>query len=354
VNSDVLIVGGGLIGASLAWNLARRGAAVRILEASAWGGEASWAGAGMLAPGGEVDAPGPVASLCLRGRELYPAFAAELTAATGLPIDLRLCGAVETAASGAELEALARRAEAQSALGIPSTPLAPREMAARVPGLDPSRWAGGRFYPCDGMVDPREIMAALRQACLAGGVSIRQHTPAALVQGNSVLTRSGERFHAEAVVLAAGAWSTSIRLDPPRPLPRAYPVRGHLISYRRPPGELAPLLRHGHTYLLQRSNGTLIAGTTQENAGFDRRLDPAAVEDIQLRAAALLPALASAETAERWTGFRPAAEGGAPAMGRIEDSPLWLAYGHFRNGILMAPAVAAELAEAVTATLGKA
>src|SRR5205085_5840441 len=125
--------------------------------------------------------------------------------------------------------------------------------------------------------------------------------------------------------------------------PRTFPVRGHLIGYQLEPYSLGPLLRRGHTYLLQRSGGFTIAGTSSEQVGFDRGLNPAIVHDIQSRAAEVLPSLSGRQPLEKWLGFRPAIEGDRPAIGRAADTAVWLAYGHYRNGILMAPATAQRM-----------
>ena len=147
--------------------------------------------------------------------------------------------------------------------------------------------------------------------------------------------------------MAAGAWASGIEvrsggrlLD----LPKAYPVKGHLLGYRLPPGSLVPILRRGHTYVLQRSNGFTIAGSNEERAGFDRTVDAATADDIHRRAVSLFGYLEGRSPQERWTGFRPATETAEPAIGRVEGTDVWLAYGHFRNGILMAPATAERVA----------
>jgi glycine oxidase len=129
-------------------------------------------------------------------------------------------------------------------------------------------------------------------------------------------------------------------------------VRGHLIGYRPAPGTLRGILRAEETYLLQRTNGLLIAGASTENAGFDRRIDPKIVADLVRRAEALLPALRTAGTPEAWLGFRPRSDAHRPIIGRHGGSNLWLAYGHFRNGILLAPATAERVAAQITSSGG--
>ncbi|MGA3042341.1 MAG: FAD-dependent oxidoreductase [Bryobacteraceae bacterium] len=331
--SDIVIIGGGIVGGSIAWRLAQAGAAVTLVEAAAIGGEASWAGAGMLAPGGEFVMRSRWAEFALESMALYPAFVDELKSETGLGIDYLRCGALEMARSADEWQDLLARRAAQAELGI----------RAEMTG-------GGLFYPDDALVDPRNVTRALRCACQRRGVQIRQQTRVLAVRvtdGRAEVETSGGVLTGSAGVLAAGAWSGAIPVDGPGgriAIPASFPVRGHLLGYTLEPGSVGPILRHGHTYVMQRSNGFTIAGTSSEQVGLDRELDPRIVEDIQARAAELLPRLRWAGEPVAWLGFRPATEGFEPAIGRVADTCLWLAYGHYRNGILLAPATAARVA----------
>jgi glycine oxidase len=130
-------------------------------------------------------------------------------------------------------------------------------------------------------------------------------------------------------------------------------MKGHLIGYDLPPGALGPIRRHGDTYVLQRSNGFVVAGSTMEDKGFDSTVDMAIVEDLAERAAALVPELMGLRPVRAWTGLRPQIAAEHPAIGRYGDSRLWLAYGHFRNGILAAPATAERIAAGVISSLEK-
>jgi glycine oxidase len=328
-DESVIVAGAGIIGLASAWRLARVGLRVAVFDAREAGAEASWAGAGMLAPGGEFDEPSEMASAAMRSLEEYPAFVRELEDETGCRIDFRQCGAFELAMNGEESETLRRKAERQRLMGIES---------------EKREWGGweARFYSRDAIVDPRHVTAALRAACAKSGVVLREHEPVLEVarDGSSIRTARETISDDDGVLVAAGAWSSSLSST----LPRTIPVRGHLVSWNARPGMLPSIVRHGHTYLLQRRNGTIIAGSTTEHAGFERGIDMAIVADIRRRAAALLPALASMEPAACWNGFRPAIAGasgepGAPLIGRVE-AKLWAAFGHYRNGILLTPETA--------------
>ena len=318
------IIGAGIIGSSIAWRLAQAASEVTLIDAGQAGGEASWAGAGMLAPGGEFDRESVWTKLSNESMDLYPAFVEELSGESGVPIDYRVCGAVEYAFSDTDWERLIARAAAQRRLGIES----------RVEGR-------AVIYPADAQVDPRDLTRALRCACLKRGVKV-------------IEDRRVEEFDSgevDAVVIAAGAWSSGIAVHyrgKPVALPRAFPVKGHLIGFNLPAGSMPRIAREGHTYVLQRSSGFTIAGSTNERVGFDRTVDPEVCEEVHRRAARVCPMLAEVEPNERWIGFRPATDSEVPALGRVAGTNVWLAYGHYRNGILLAPVTAKRVSEEIT------
>jgi glycine oxidase len=160
-----------------------------------------------------------------------------------------------------------------------------------------------------------------------------------LANGSGVRTARGE-YLSDRVLIAAGAWSSSLFPG----LPRVYPVRGHLLCFEMEPGLLPTIVRSGHTYVLQREAGGMIAGSSMEDAGFDRTPDSAIAAEIHQRAAKLVPELADATPSDCWTGLRPASDAG-PVVGRFGETNIWMAYGHFRNGILLAPATAQAIAD---------
>lgn len=351
---DAIVIGAGIIGSSIAWKLAGAGLRVTLLDAGQMGGEASWAGAGMLAPGGEVKVRDAWSDLALESLHMYPDYIKDLESATSVSIDYRRCGAVELAFDAEEWEILRGLSAAQQEMGIPSAALDAAEIRARVPLLE-RQVAGALFYPEDAIVDPRDVMRALRVACGALGVEIREGWRATAVHAfpeSVTIEGRGETLHGGAAVLAAGAWSTEISISGvirPAQLPAAFPVRGHLLAYSLAPGSIGPILRRGHTYLLQRAGGFTIAGTSSERVGFDRSVDPAIVDDIVARVCEVIPSLRDKRYSTAWVGFRPAADSPGPEIRQVPDSRLWLAYGHYRNGILLAPVTAARIAGEVLA-----
>ncbi|HVN05318.1 MAG TPA: FAD-dependent oxidoreductase [Bryobacteraceae bacterium] len=341
-DAKVIIIGAGIIGGSIAWRLAQAGAAVTLLDAGTFGAEASWAGAGMLAPGGEFAQRSQWAEFALASLAMYPAFVEELRSETGLPIDYRTCGEIEIARNDSEWQELRARRATQQEAGIRS------EFTER-----------GLFYPDEAVVDPRQVMDALRRACEQRGVEIREQTRAIAVRtadGQTEVETTSGKLTGSAAVLAAGAWAGEIPVHGPHgriETPVSFPVRGYLFGFSLPPGSMGPVLRHGHTYVTQRSNGYTIAGTSSEQVGFNREIDAQVIADIRARVFDLVPELRAAGEPEIWLGFRPATPGFEPAISRLPDVPVWLAYGHYRNGILMAPATAARIAKEITSSWGK-
>lgn len=330
---DAIIAGAGIIGASLAWRLARQNFHVLLLDAGSVGAEASSAAAGMLAPGGEFDDP-TMRELANRSLAMYPDFVRELESDSGLSIEFRQTGTLE-------LDAAAR----------PGSRLLTHEELRTLAPFVRADAKSAAFFPADAIVDPAAMMRALRAACLARGVCLREGSPVAEIQADSE-TVDVAGHPARFAILAAGAWSSAIALrvnHQPYAAPRSFPVKGHLLGYRLPPGSIPITVRHEHTYVLQRADGFTIAGSSAENAGFDRTIDPQIVSGIAARASALVPALQPLDPESAWTGFRPAIDAPAPQIGPVDGSRLWLAYGHYRNGILLAPVTAERISRELAA-----
>ena len=346
----IAVIGAGIIGSSIAWRLAQRGCRVTLLDARAMGGEASWAGAGMLAPGAEVSGSSAWSDLALASAAAYPEFVAELAGESGLAIDYRRGGAIEIAAGEEELAELHLRVAAQAGMGIASRSIGAAELERLAPGVVLPPGGVARWFPDDAIVNPRDIVSALRVACVARGVTIRESSPVSAVEwraGQALIeTGDAQPLVADGAVLAAGAWNSEVRVA--FPAPAIFPVRGHLIGYQLPPGVLSPILRRGHTYLLQRSAGFLLAGASSEEVGFDRRIDPDIVQVLRAHAERLFAPLRGLQP-EPWIGFRPATSSYQPEIRPLgqEDMRIWLACGHFRNGILLAPETARLVAAGI-------
>jgi glycine oxidase len=350
-NADVVVIGAGAIGLSIAFRLSQGGARVSVLDRGEPGREASWAAAGILSAQGEAQTPGPLLDLLWRSEQLFPGFVAELEELTGESCGYRRSGALHLAASGEEVTRLAEQRAWQGSHGLTVESWDAAALRAAEPALSPQFIAANRF-PSSARVQPRRLCAALVLALRARGVAFHRGTVEAIEREGDRLVGlrvDGERWPASCAVIAAGAWSSLIAGTGLAP-DAVVPVRGQLVRFDRLESG-APLL-HGVVfaeggYLLPLGERALIAGSTMERVGFDRGVTAEAQEDIVARARRTCPALASVQPSETWAGLRPATRDGLPALGTTPLQGLHLAVGHYRNGILLAPLTAALVAEAL-------
>lgn len=346
--SDFLILGGGVIGLSVAYHLSRPGASVTMLDAHE-PGQASSAAAGMLAPLAEASAPGPFLGLALDSLRRYPALVAALCDAGGSDLSLQGPGMLRVARTEAEEAALCRALSWQPPLGLPLHRLTGAEARRLEPGLGGEVQAAV-LSPAEKHVEPRLLLAALKAACRAQGVEIIAHSPATSLETSAGRARavlsSPVRHTFGTLVLAAGAWSRALGQQLGYDIPVA-PLRGQILALG--PQSPAPfshtLYTHG-AYLVPRADGRVVAGATEEWAGFAAETDDAAIMGLRAEASALVSALAAWPLQSAWAGLRPVSADGLPLLGRV---PGWdnvhLATGHGRNGILLTPVTGALLAD---------
>ncbi len=334
---DVVIIGGGVIGLSLAWELRRRGGTVLVLEKGALGREASWAAGGMLA-WCDPHLPTATRGLALLSQSLYGDFVQGIEAASGCGVDLRRSGAIllDEAPPGDFAESC--RTVTLSELAQLEPKLLPSSN-----GHPPSI----QFWP-EWSVDPRGLTNALISACKARDVDVVTGTAvlrivAAYGQAKGVET-ANEQFAGNAVVNCAGAWAEKIASGLKVSPAPTRPVKGHMLSLK-PEGEvLYHVVRAPDVYLIPRSDGRIVVGATVEEAGFDTEVHPQAIERLRVSAVNVVPELASASIHEAWAGLRPGSPDGLPILGETALPGYFVASGHFRDGILLAPGTARVLA----------
>ncbi len=355
-NLDAVIVGGGVIGLACAWLAARRGLRVRVLERGQPGDGASGVAAGMLAPVGEATwGEDELLSLALDSHARWPRFAAELGEASGCDPGFIELGAVHVALDRDESEALRRRFDLMRSLDLDATWLSARDVRELEPGLSPSA-AAGVHAPHESAVDPRLLLEALRAAAQSSGAELLtgcEVRETLLDDGClvGVRTADGVAHRGERTVLATGAWSGEASWLPADVRPPVRPVKGEILSLRGPAS--APIAEHlvvsERVYIVPRPDGRLIVGATVEERGFDTRVTAGGVYELLREAYRAVPDVSELELVEATAGLRPCTPDNAPLIGTSELDGLVLATGHFRNGILLAPATA----EAVTALLAK-
>jgi glycine oxidase len=349
---DAVVVGGGVVGLSCAWRLAQRGARVAVLDASDPPAGATRVAAGMLAPVGELAFGEPeLLRMTLTAAELYPDFIAELEATSGRSTGYARHGALHVALDRDEATELRRVHQLQRSLGLGAEWLAPGRCRELEPGLTPS-FHGGVHAPGEAAVDPRALIRALLQALEAEGAELLFGTEAvaAVLEHErlaGVRTGGGEELRAEVTILAAGAWSGQAGWLPEQARPPVRPVKGQILELRARDGS-APcerIVASERIYLVPRPDGRLIAGATVEEQGFDTAVTAGGVHELLREAYRLLPDVAEMELVEAAAGLRPATPDNLPLVGPAPLDGLFWATGHYRNGILLAPLAAKELAD---------
>jgi len=342
----IVIIGAGVAGLSIGWKLAQAGADVTVLERAGVAHAATWAAAGMIAAAAESAEAGPAeAALCSRSAQMWPDFAAEIEEQSGREIFYRKDGVLIAALNANEAEALKARA--------PSHFIAAADARAIAPLLREDI-AGALWDADEAQVDNRELGRALAIAfqCAGGKLSINETAVRIeMEKGRAVAARTPFKvYFADAFVLAAGAWTSQIEGLPKDSVPEISPVKGEMIALAPPSGAQLPrsLLWGNEVYMAPR-HGKLLVGATVEEAGFDTSLTDAAREFLFEHAAGLCPALRDWEVEDHWAGLRPRAPDGIPVIGASAVENVFVASGQFRNGILLAPAIA----EAMSALLLK-
>jgi glycine oxidase len=349
----VAVIGAGVIGLGIAWRLAQRGSAVTVFDQGAAGAGASHAAAGMLAACAEAE-PGEEALTALgrQSQSVWPAFAAELERASGLTVDLRTEGTLVVAPTADDQARLRHQLQFHQSLGLPLEMISAAEARRREPHL--AGLAGAVFSPQDHQVDNRKLTAALRIGAQGAGAVIRQHEgveSVLVVRGRAagVRLRNGTEWPADAVVLAAGAWSRSILGIPAPVRPPVRPVKGQMLALRM--DAAAPLINHvvwaPNVYLVPRRDGRLIVGATVEEKGFDQSLTAGGILALLEAAWRVVPAIEDLPIDEMWVGHRPGSRDDAPILGPGPLDGLVYATGHHRNGILLAPVTADAIARLV-------
>lgn len=320
----VLVVGGGLVGLATARALSRAGAAVTVLHAPR-PGEASRVGAGMLAPSVER-AAGAAQDFATAARDAYPAWLAELTDETGVPVPMDRSGILEVAADEADA---ARRA---GSLGGDSRWLAPQEVRRLDPGFAAPH--GAVHHPRDGAVDPVPLMQALDAACSRSPRVTRAAGAAVALTAQGVRLEDGRALTADVVVVAAGAWSGLLSVGA-RAVPVA-PMRGQMLDVASAPVRHVAYGAGG--YVVPRPHGVTYVGATMEDAGFDARTTDVGRQQLLAVAAGLVPGLVGAAVVRHAAALRPMTPDHQPIIGPDPDVPSrWYACGHSRNGILLGP-----------------
>jgi glycine oxidase len=331
---DVIVIGGGIIGLSLSIALKKRGAQVLVVERGEPGREASHAAAGMLADC-TVETPAVLQPLATASARMYPEFVLELQDESGTHIDLREEGTI----------VFPPPEHVYNRPGFSMDRLLPAPLAEMEPALaDPKRPA---VYLKERSLDPRALVAAAFKAAKHRGVDISSGSPVTnvlITDGRAAgVTTDKTSYAAPVVVNCAGAWAGHL---PPLHFPTR-PVKGQMLAVAAK-GLLRHVIRAPEVYLVPRSDGRVLIGSTLEDAGYDKRTDARVIQRMHKAAIELVPALEHARVLEDWAGLRPGTPDNLPILGPMSTPGYFAATGHYRDGILLAPITAHVMAQAVT------
>ncbi len=338
--SDVVVIGAGLSGLCIAYELAGRGAAVQVAERSEPGRGASWAGAGMLAPFTEEIADSAMLQLCERSLACYPRFVAGLRDESGIDPHFQINDTLSVAFDEAQVGILQARAHRLTQQGVKHAVFDRRQTLEAEPAVSPHAFQS-LLVTGEGQVDNRRLTRALLRACQQRGVRVSGECGTVAVEADSrrvlgVRTQVG--FNpATTVVNATGAWAADLPCVPASCIPAVFPVKGQMLALAVPKNFFHRPVWVPGAYLVPRSDGRLLIGATVERCGFDVRVTADAIHGLLGSALAAAPTLSGFTLTETWAGLRAGTPDGMPVISRTALGGYYLATGHFRNGILLAP-----------------
>ncbi|MFC4766140.1 glycine oxidase ThiO [Effusibacillus consociatus] len=348
---DVCIVGGGIIGCSIAYNLAKRGLRSVVIEKNALGSESTQAGAGMLGAQVEMEKPGALFDLGILSRALFRDLQQELKELSGVDIELQTSGILRLAVSEEDRRSLLDRREWQSAAGQKTEWLEDDDLRKEVGDLFGSTY-GALFLPKDHQIRAMAFLRALVSAAGRLGTVFLEHTELIgfVRKGDRIVgieTNNGP-FAADAAVIAAGAWSGIVGKMAGLELP-VFPVKGQSILADFPtPVTPFTVFTHG-TYMVPKVTGHLYIGATMEMAGFDKTATLQGLNRLLSDAARIMPSVGKLGWSGNLVGLRPGSQDGLPFLGQVPGlDGLYVASGHFRNGLLLSPITGVVMAELIT------
>ncbi len=351
--ANILIIGGGVIGLSLALELHKKDVKkITILERGKLGQESSFAAAGILAPQAEAEKPDDFFHFCNDSKNLYINFAEQLFEETGVDIELDRNGTLYLAFSETDVAEIHRRFEWQKKVGLEVEHLSAEEARKAEPFVS-SDVREALFFPNDWQVENRKLLVALQKYAKLNSLEIIENTEVKnlLIENGKIFgaETADKKFFAETVILATGAWTSLIKSGE-NALSRlkVKPIRGQILSFKTAKRLFSKVIYSPRGYLVPRFDGRILVGATVEDTGFDKNVTTSGIKFLLETASEISPNLANLEIFDKWAGLRPVAADGLPILGAFaEIENLHIATAHFRNGILLAPLTAKILADKI-------
>ena len=348
---DVLIIGGGVIGLSIARQLRKKGAKkITVLERGVAGREASYAAAGMLAPQAETEEINDFFRLCAESNILYRSVAAELFDETGVDIELDRNGTLYLAFTDEDVKEIRHRFAWQKKAGLEIEHLSAEAVRKLEPFVSPDV-REALFFPNDWQVENRKLLAALEKYARTNQIEIVENAEVKnllIEDGKTVGAETADqKFPASTIVLATGAWTSFIKAGG-LSLPKITPIRGQMLSFKTAKRLFKRVIYSPRGYLVPRLDGRILAGATVESVGFDKTVTASGIDFLRENALEIAPSLVNLAPDETWANLRPFASDGFPVLGAFpEIENLYIATAHYRNGILLAPKTAEILADKI-------
>lgn len=358
---DVVVVGGGIVGLSIAWELATRGRSVTVLEANQCGQAASWAGVGILPPVAIHQVNDPLEQLRSLSHQLLAEWSTQLETITGIDVGYRQCGGVYVAISPGEAALLSASHAWWNELGIEAVRWTSDQLRTHEPALtqlaDSSRLKAIWHLPGECQLRTPRYVQALLAACRQSGVNIverarvqaieqqERHVRIAVAGNNE---QDAQCFTAANCCLTAGPWTSQL-LDQLDISSGILPIRGQVLLFHPPERLLTRIINEGNRYLVPRDDGRLLVGSNEEEVGFVCETTPEIVAELRQWAIGMVPVLEEVPIEHAWAGLRPAAYDSYPYIGRLPDHPnIYVASGHYRAGIHLSAGTARVLGELIT------
>jgi len=349
---DVLIIGGGLIGLSSAYELAKRGASVRVFDVGKLKRPASWASAGILGPFVDPISSPALEAFCTQALASYPSFVDDLRAYSDIDPWLRIEGNLKTLFNEEDVTAARARVSELCSRGFHARYLDAQEARSAEPRLGPNV-VGAMIIEEEGQIENRRLLSALHTACVSLGVEIApRDTHAVRIENEYVrgVQTSEEFIPASTVINAAGAWASHIDGIPEHVHIPVEPVKGQMLALTMPKDFVRRVVWFSpgaHGYAVPRNDGRLLIGATKERVGFDVRITVQGLRTLLDAALEVLPSLRDFPVVETWAGLRPASSDEVPVIGATSVHGYFLATGHLRYGVLLTPTSARLIADIV-------